>query len=1421
NNGKCDQLCINTVGSYRCDCNTGYHTLYEDRYSCKETNECYFNNGNCSHQCTNEVGSYYCSCNHGYTLAPNGHSCILNEGCESYQAPQHAVIKNHLCQRNKRAKFGQKCRISCLKGFKMEGSGISTCLKNGTWSGLTTTCTDINECEKVHTKCSHDCVNTAGSYRCSCHEGYRLHRNGHSCSDINECQDDNGGCEHDCDNTVGSYVCYCGQGFHLRVDNHSCISDGCDALQLADNAVVNSTECTNMNGTVGVGTTCTISCHSGFLLDGHSTVKCLDNGTWSAQSSTCTDINECAANNGQCDQECVNTEGSYLCQCNHGYILGEDNHSCSDVDLCQQSSVKCEHHCVSKNGSYVCNCNPGFTLNADNHSCSDINECEESQPCSQVCSNTPGSYRCVCHSGFTLHADKHTCSGSCDVFLPPTNSFVKNSDCPLDKKLKIGSKCQVQCEKGFQANGSSTYKCLKSGQWSKNNVSCLDIDECEKKKVKCAQQCINTVGSYRCECNDGYTLHPKGYTCTDINECKDNSSKCQDVCVNTKGGYSCKCRKGFTLAPDGHSCHAKFCAKFQAPENGVVTSRRCLKNTVMKVGGRCHVKCHKGFHLPTSTIFTCLKNGTWSNSNATCQDIDECKSGRCDQMCVNTVGSYVCKCNQGYTLHSKGHSCLAEYCEPFPAPVNAEVKKPECLNNPRLHIGTKCSIKCHKGFRLEGSTTLRCLKNGSWSQSNAICEDINECETKKKSVKCDHQCVNTVGSYLCQCNPGYTLNPNGRTCSAIVCNTLSLPGTTVSLAPPGTTVTVAPPGTNVTLAPPGTTVSLAPPGTTVTLAPPGPTVTLAPPGTTVTLAPPGTTVTLAPPGTTVTLAPPGTTVSLAPPGTTVTLAPPGTTVTLAPPGTTVTLAPPGTTVTLAPPGTTVTLAPPGPTVTVKSTKCLTRSKLNAGTKCHLSCPEGYQVQGPSFLECLHNGTWSAFNSTCQDINECEVDNGHCSNICVNEAGSYHCQCPEGLNMSADGHSCLASHCPSLNFPENGQLMPTSCLYPGTSGVTIGTVCKVKCFKGYVVNGTKSVRCLSHGDWSHQLATCAAKTCPKMKAIPHASFEPAICQNARVPVNTFCQTKCQSGYQLVGDARNLCLPSLAWSRASPKCVPLTTTNGIRCPANVQKSLPKGKSYISLAMPDIPHAVNWTVDESWANFKRSSVLFQAGQTVLHLKVTTKTGHVVRCNFTIEAIDEEAPVYRSCPQVVETVAWGKHPRVYWDTPLFMDNVAVVKIKSNKVPEESEMVYGLNQVMYTGRDAENNFARCTFLVNVRHGRCPELKKPKNGFLHCHRYPDNDTQTCVAGCNSYYRFPGNHTNIRFQCNPGVTKWDIPGTHLKDCIEMCKPGSFRSSDNTCRLCTFGSYQNKWEKYSCKQCPAGKTTLMIGARHHRNCITISK
>ena len=38
-----------------------------------------------------------------------------------------------------------------------------------------------------------------------------------------------------------------------------------------------------------------------------------------------------------------------------------------------------------------------------------------------------------------------------------------------------------------------------------------------------------------------------------------------------------------------------------------------------------------------------------------------------------------------------------------------------------------------------------------------------------------------------------------------------------------------------------------------------------------------------------------------------------------------------------------------------------------------------------------------------DVNECISDNGGCEQVCVNDYGSYHCECRQGFNKHSNGH----------------------------------------------------------------------------------------------------------------------------------------------------------------------------------------------------------------------------------------------------------------------------------------------------------------------------------------------------------------------------------------------------------------------------------
>ena len=65
----------------------------------------------------------------------------------------------------------------------------------------------------------------------------------------------------------------------------------------------------------------------------------------------------------------------------------------------------------------------------------------------------------------------------------------------------------------------------------------------------------------------GYVQHYSG-ECVDEDEC-DFYTNCQHSCVNTEGSFHCDCNEGYELASDGYSCNenqsfAAPCGQFQA-----------------------------------------------------------------------------------------------------------------------------------------------------------------------------------------------------------------------------------------------------------------------------------------------------------------------------------------------------------------------------------------------------------------------------------------------------------------------------------------------------------------------------------------------------------------------------------------------------------------------------------------------------------------------------------------------------------------------------------------------------------------------------------------------------------------------------------------------------------------------------------------
>ena len=64
-----------------------------------------------------------------------------------------------------------------------------------------------------------------------------------------------------------------------------------------------------------------------------------------------------------------------------------------------------------------------------------------------------------------------------------------------------------------------------------------------------------------------------------------------------------------------------------------------------------------------------------------------------------------------------------------------------------------------------------------------------------------------------------------------------------------------------------------------------------------------------------------------------------------------------------------------------------------------------------FQKCFRNSI-IYFNP---DVNECDVDNGNCSQICTNTNGSFICECNVGYQLDTDGTTCNGLYRELINY----------------------------------------------------------------------------------------------------------------------------------------------------------------------------------------------------------------------------------------------------------------------------------------------------------------------------------------------------------------------------------------------------------------------
>ena len=246
---------------------------------------------------------------------------------------------------------------------------------------------------------------------------------------------------------------------------------------------------------------------------------------------------------------CVELEnGQKECKCIEG-SESDGGQGCKLIDECARDKPcfadDLGGYCVdmAPPQKYACGCRRGFLpLNVTDplHGpliCIEIDEClngdHDCDPDHGICTNIPGSYLCSCANGY--EGNGINCLKIPEVkplekkqdTVPCSPDPCKNGDCVVDSSKPNGYYC-VCWEGYFHPSGLG-------GICENRNECAINVDDCDKQAT-----CIDTPGSFRCICNDGYS--GDGKVCNDIDECgAGTTNPCEGdlICVNRRGTYEC------------------------------------------------------------------------------------------------------------------------------------------------------------------------------------------------------------------------------------------------------------------------------------------------------------------------------------------------------------------------------------------------------------------------------------------------------------------------------------------------------------------------------------------------------------------------------------------------------------------------------------------------------------------------------------------------------------------------------------------------------------------------------------------------------------------------------------------------------------------------------------------------------------------
>uniref|UniRef100_A0A0G4I4H5 EGF-like domain-containing protein n=1 Tax=Chromera velia CCMP2878 TaxID=1169474 RepID=A0A0G4I4H5_9ALVE len=646
--------CADNIGSFECTCNDGW---MGDGLSCSNENECTLNTHNCNGNatCADNVGSFECSCNSGFedalTASSSGGAFPENilgggwrlvrrvqsgttwhpatddlYGTDVYGTPGDPDSAQTWSVRFDNETYDQflfttgdesvwlvanRTEVQKLGGSltaEASSSNGSPHVVTGGWS------VDLNECTTNVHDCHGNatCNNTAGSFDCTCNDGWI--GSGVGCSNEDECSLNTHNCNQNatCADNVGSFECTCNDGW--MGDGLSCSNEN-ECNNGTHNCHANA-QCTDTIGSFEC------SCNAGFTAAVTGRLPPTDLGggaSWTKDNA----VQYGGDYTAYVDSSYAMCPGRYRVGTNVAWFgkglvtdawAGEhpptglfDNTDTSPFDIWRPSPAcpgstwapsVCDHHVVLQ------------------------------LPCSALMSS------------FSVQANsarvpsKMTVSGSNDgttwtevgaydgvTDWGPSNDQVKS----FSANATIGPYEWFQF-KGERLAQTTTDAIIIKEIWFE---ALVDEDECSLNTHNCHGNatCADNVGSFECTCNDGWM--GDGLSCSNADECSLNTDDCDGsaTCSDAIGSFECACNIGYSGS--GVSCTAASCNEATDTQPNNLTEHVNRTDGGGQVGqtgatATFTYSCPYGYSMvgTASVVFTCVGEGVgsaaWHGMPPTC-----------------------------------------------------------------------------------------------------------------------------------------------------------------------------------------------------------------------------------------------------------------------------------------------------------------------------------------------------------------------------------------------------------------------------------------------------------------------------------------------------------------------------------------------------------------------------------------------------------------------------------------------------------------------------------------------------------------------------------------------------------------------------------------------------------------------------------